>query len=684
MLFRLPHFIRWPLSAALAAAAVAAVADDSTPGKINIEADSLSQGNTARAVGNVRACFGDYVLQTEILEYDRDSDVLFAPSSFELQAGGRILRGGSLRYSPRAQSGEAADFDIVVGDDGLHAAGEKLIFQNQNFSAKNADISSCKPESRDWSLRVGDLRQEGDVVSARHLWFRAGEVPVMYLPTMRLHTSDEKRSGFLRPLGEYSSGDGFNFGLPYYFFWKDNADFTLTPQWFSEHGLLLDGEARYVLPNQKGQAEISWTPLEGKGRGRQSFSHAWSGGRWRLAAAAENVSDDNYFSDFSDNSDQLALRNLSRRAAAEYRGDNWRWSVAMESFKTINYSGPPPHDLLPQTRLRYDDSGGDYQWSGEWEYSRFVANQKQPHEGDRWRWNGFLRRRLLLGGWEAHPEAGLHAVKYPGGAAFMTPYGRTRLESAHYPLPALGGSYQLRATYAYARQSRQNNAPLFDTALREFSSGGIYDWNRFSGGDRAADANVAAYGAHFRRRDEADGRELWTLEFAQRYYFRRPRIVLPGESSPPERGFANLFAELKARPDKRWKLEGNAEWNPADKSFESVYADARADFGGRRLLRVGGLFEKDKSLVLGGALPLGKRADGAALAHYLLGKDKITESSAALEIRGECGCWLLHLKINNVLTSERRRKQSYSVGLTLRGLGSAGGRGYQSIADDLR
>ena len=89
-----------------------------------------------------------------------------------------------------------------------------------------------------------------------------------------------------------------------------------------------------------------------------------------------------------------------------------------------------------------------------------------------------------------------------------------------------------------------------------FSSGGIYDWNRFSGGDRAADANVAAYGAHFRRRDEADGRELWTLEFAQRYYFRRPRIVLPGESSPPERGFANLFAELKARPDKRWKLEG--------------------------------------------------------------------------------------------------------------------------------
>ena len=84
-------------------------------------------------------------------------------------------------------------------------------------------------------------------------------------------------------------------------------------------------------------------------------------------------------------------------------------------------------------------------------------------------------------------------------------------------------------------------------------------------------------------------------------------------------------------------------------------------------LRVGGLFEKDESLVLGGALPLGKRADGAALAHYLLGKDKITESSAALEIRGECGCWLLHLKINNVLTSERRRKQSYSVGLTLRG-----------------
>ncbi|MBE8158859.1 MAG: LPS-assembly protein LptD [Betaproteobacteria bacterium] len=553
-----------------------------------------------------------------------------------------------------------------------------MYFAEDAFLAHNVEISSCKPESRDWVLRAEEVRQKENGLLARGAWLYARGVPAFYLPAVWVNTGDTKQSGLLPPAVEYSGGGRIR--LPYYFFLAENYDATITPEWLGGHGFLVGGDFRYLAKTYGGDAHISWNPGGDGGRGRQRIAHNWKSGNWRVNIAADNVSDDEYFSDFSDDSALLAARNLPRRIFAEYAREDWSGSALVESIKTLDYAGTPPPDRLPQLRLRRDGGGGGFFWHSEWEWTRFVAAAAQ-NGGGRWLWRGAVRRRFSVGAAELTPESGVHAAKYPGGAAFLTPFARIRAESAYYPLPG-GGNYRLRAAYAYAPESNQNNAPVYDTALRELSAGGIYDWNRFSGGDRASDASVAAYGAEMRFWDAAAGRERVALEIAQRYYFRRPRLVLENETSPPERGFANLLAELRLKSG-RWKAESNAEWSPADNSFESVYADVRADFGGR-LLRLGGLLEEEKNIIAGGAFPLGRRADFSFLLRYILDDDRVAEANAALAVRGECGCWKFYLQGKNLITAEDDNKVSYSFGLELTGLGKMGGNGYDKIAAELR
>ena len=668
---------------------------DAPDGKIKIEARKMYGRDIAHAEGDVEACFNGYLLKTEQLEYHRQNDELRAPYEFELHApdNAGVLRGESLTYWPGQNTGEAENAVINMGESGLRATGEKLYFQNNLLIAQNASMTSCKGETPAWSVYAESTKQQGDKVDVNNAWLRAGGAKVMYFPRFRLYTSDRKRSGFLPPEVRYNSGEGGHFKQPYYVFLAENYDATITPEWFANHGFLVGGEFRYLVDDHLGNAELFWAPKDG-GRGRQNFSHMWQSQHWRVHAFSDNVSDEDYFADFSEDSTLLAMRNLSRGGRAEYEHGDWRGQLAYESFKTINYTGTPPHDLAPQLQVSHHGGSGAYSWNSQWEYANFLANDPQQLSGQRWLWRAGASRRFGFGGAAVFPESGFHAVKYNDtsaenrdansgindDAAFITPYMRLRTELGDRPLPG-GGSYQVRGVYAYAPETTQSDAPIYDTALRRFSAGGIYDWNRFVGGDRAADAHVAAYGADFRWRDA--GRESLYLELAQRYYFRRPQVTLPDEGTPPEIGFANLLAALRGETGK-WKIKGDAEWNPTDSQIESAYVDARADFGRGRLVRAGGVFGEDESVLLGGASPLGGTTEAAFLARYLLGDDRIAESEIALVTRGECGCWSLFVRAGNLITAKNDAKRSYSIGFELKGLGRAGNNGYQSIIGDLR
>ena len=686
------HCIRLFVLAALALSANSYAADrasdKTTSKKAQIEADTLSgDEKTVRAKGRVRACFDSYILRAEVLEYRAQDGFMHAPDKFELYRddGDQLLSGDSFRYWHDNQLGEIDNAQAVIGEQKLYARSKTAHLREKHISAQDVQVTSCKPDSVGWEIRADSVQIENEIITIDDAWLKVGRVPLFYIPYFVINTNDEKRSGLLPPDARFSNAEGIYLAQPYYFNLADNYDATFTPQLFTEQGILLNGEFRYLTKQQQGEINIDWLP-SGNDRGRQYIQHQWTGRDWQIKVDADNVSDSQYFNDFSDDNKLLAARNLPRRVSGSYIYNNWQAAATAETFQTLDFNGDLPHDRLPWAQLQYQNIYHDYVGRSEWDYTRFVANRAAQPSGGRWLWRATLWRRFDVGGVEVFPEIGWHAAKYSGESegAFFTPYTRLRVESGGYSLPGISnGSYDLLAVYAYAPKTRQENIPLFDTALRELTLGGIYDWNRFSGGDRASDANVAAYGISFRLWDDKNNEQA-IIEFAQRYYLRRPRLTIVEERNPPERGFSNFLASWQAKIDRRWKTEGDIEWNPERGSSERFYADLRADFGKRRLLRIGALIDEEESLLLGSGLPLGKRVDFSFFARYLLNTDKITDAEAAIAVRAECGCWEVFFKFQNILTSDSKNKISYSVGLQLTGLGTLGSNSYKNIIDNIK
>ena len=86
-------------------------------------------------------------------------------------------------------------------------------------------------------------------------------MPIFYLPYFQHPDPSVKRqSGFLMPSHSNSSTLGYSVEVPYYFALAPNADFTLHPRYFSDHGVLWQGEWRHRLAT--GQYNVKFAAID--------------------------------------------------------------------------------------------------------------------------------------------------------------------------------------------------------------------------------------------------------------------------------------------------------------------------------------------------------------------------------------------------------------------------------------
>jgi LPS-assembly protein len=112
----------------------------------------------------------------------------------------------------------------------------------------DATYSTCDPGDRKWEIQGKqiDMDRDKNVGTAHDAVVRIGNVPVLYLPWFQFSLDNDRKSGFLIPSFGSSSHSGFMFTVPYYFNLAPNYDATLTARLYSERGVMLDGEFRYL------------------------------------------------------------------------------------------------------------------------------------------------------------------------------------------------------------------------------------------------------------------------------------------------------------------------------------------------------------------------------------------------------------------------------------------------------
>ena len=194
-------------------------------------------------------------IEADRILYNIDESFINISGNLHLFEKNNEVRASEGQVQLGDQTGFFKDASVFWVDNSLFVSAdliEKTAKQTYHF--KDGKFTACPPEkdkAPDWSFRGRDVKIALDEYARlKHATFRVRDVPVLYLPYLRLALGSEKKSGFLFP--EYSTSQRSGTGLvaPFFINLSPSYDMTLYPGYYSDRGTVLAGEFRYLAADK--------------------------------------------------------------------------------------------------------------------------------------------------------------------------------------------------------------------------------------------------------------------------------------------------------------------------------------------------------------------------------------------------------------------------------------------------
>jgi LPS-assembly protein len=322
--------------------------------------------------------------------------------------------------------------------------------------------------------------------------------------------------------------------------------------------------------------------------------------RLRLSVATENVSDTQYFQDFSQGPEGTSTAFVERRATLSYRDDHWRIDGEAQHYQTIDDTlvlGNRPYSRVPSIVASSDfgwGPGSIVRYGFDSELTRFdkdithLTNCVIVSPGyaspcvTGWRADITPTASLNLSGpgYFVRPAVAYNAAQYELNNTLP---GEDKSPSRNLPIASFDTGLQFerdldsgahrritlepRMMYLYAPYRNQNAIPVFDTALPDLVPVELFRTNRYVGADRVSDADQVAYGVTSRLLDGHDGRQFIAITIGQIYYFETPRVLLPYEA-PLVGSRSDTVTQLAINAFQDWNSNIGLQWSPQESRFE--------------------------------------------------------------------------------------------------------------------
>ncbi|MEN1727046.1 MAG: LPS assembly protein LptD [Pseudomonadota bacterium] len=651
-----------------------------------------------RFADNVRVEQGDQQLATSELIYNRET--------------GRIDLPGWLNYSDALIDLEAGSGWVVTGDnrgrfedveyrfqrgDGSGSAGVVELVSETRAEVEVFDFTTCDPDDPDWELKAGsvdlDLDKGQGVARNARLEFKG--VPIFYAPWMSFPLDDRRKSGFLYPRLGFSSDDGLDLSVPYYWNIAPNHDATLTPRWIQDRGAMLGLEYRFMTARQSGQLDLEVLPDDREEDDSRYFGQfqyaAVLAPRWRFDANLRRASDETYFLDLGGDLADSALQFLQSTAGLRGSGRTWSMSLSADAFQVLDETvteAREPYRRLPRLLFTLDQPLSqrlDLQLDSELVY----FDRDQGVTGARMDLYPRLRYNWIAPGGFLRPTVGLRSTAYElSGAEDNSPSRTLPIASVDAGLifeRALDDgrtqTLEPRLFYLYAPFRDQTDLPDFDTRELTFGFSQLFSDNRFSGPDRQGDANQLTAALTTRLLDDEDGRSLMDFSVGQIFYFRDLRVELDGPVNP-DRDRSSTVAEFNWRPAQAIVASAGLEWDTEENETRVVQLGLSYRGEQGRQAALGYRFRRDRvdQVDVRFRLPVRDNLAFIGRANYSFEDDEALELLAGIEY--ESCCWAVRL-IGREYVRDRDADTRTAVFLELhlKGLGSLGRRPYPLFAD---
>lgn len=547
----------------------------------------------------------DALLRTDFLTYDTETTDYTATGHVRYQDASMLMSADKARgtTTPNVTYLDNVRYQMLdQRGNGVAAIVNQTDPDHTKMTA--GTFSTCDPTERQWEMRsdnleIDKIKNEG---YGHGVTLAYQGVPFMWLPYISFPIDEDRHSGFLMPVMNYSSRKGFKLGIPYYFDLAPNYDATLKPIEFTKRGPMLDSEFRYISEWDRLQLNLGYMPndqVTDSSRGYLRLQN-WTNfsSNWGATVDIHRVSDNVYLRDFGDSFQSTAISLLPSSAYVNGHGSWWNMSIGGDMWQVSDPSMEPvcagggapgtcsnpavfkPYTRLPRVTFNAAEKFGDLEVGMESEYVNF--SRAYSVTGQRLDLYPHISYPIESLAWFIRPTIGYRFTKYDlSNLNFADPTQLRPNVAASRSLPivsldsglfferdtklfgnSLIQTLEPRLFYLYVPYRNQDRLPNFDTSLPSMDFPSLFRTNAYTGGDRQSDANQATFALTSRLIDAESGDQFLSASIGQIRYFKTPRVNLLPYYAPLAYTGKDIFTEVQVRINRNWSVTWDQQWNP--------------------------------------------------------------------------------------------------------------------------
>jgi LPS-assembly protein len=661
--------------------------------EVSIDANSFLpiSESTIKVAGDVCVQMQNQRLTTQELFYDDKNQIIKIDNQFNFSDKKQTIEAKLAEIEIEKNKVKMSNLNYTLLESNANGGADELKI-NENIShLTGLTYSTCPPNDTQWYVKSesADLDLDSQIGTFRKMSLRFKGVPILYLPYAKMPLNNQRLSGFLIPSVGYSSTNGSDFSIPYYFNISENMDATLTPRILSKRGVMLGTEFRYLNQDYNGEFYADFLPSDKEDRidrGYAEFNHHHSlNQNWKINTSLNHVSDSNYFEDFGNNIYSTSRSYLYSFLDINGYGDNWLFKTQINDYQIISDSislNSQPYQTLPRIDYSWFQNnskssfnyGIDTQWVNFYRESSITTHRIdlipyiEKHFQNSWsRLTPKLAWRYTSWNYENTEFSTIQNLEDNRSLPIASLDYRITLEKQFQD--GSFNSLEPRFFYLYSPYRDQQNIPLFDTHELTYGTNVLFQPNSFSGADRQSDANQLTLALTQRHLDK-NGAERWNLTLGQIQYFKEPLVSLDGDfihrdASPFIAEYNYFYRNWKATASVHWDAEENTTERALLKFQRKGENNSLFNFAYR--FRQGKIEQLDSSVVL----PITQKNRFIARWNYSLDSNSTIEAIAGFEFK-DC-CWATRLVARRHVYNEAGdTKTGIYFELQLNGLGSIG------------
>ncbi len=206
----------------------------------------IKQSSSYVAEGHVVLQSGERTMKAERATFHKESGTVTLEGDVLIQYGEDWIRGERVVWHIERQSGYVERGRVYFTKNHFYIEAERIEKrENDEYIMENGFVTTCLAAS-DWTIHYKYFRVPlKGMAEGRSIVFRAGSVPIVFIPWAFIPVTSDRQSGFLRPTVGFSSLNGMEIEIPYYWAIDAHQDATFFGDVLQRRGVMGGVEYRW-------------------------------------------------------------------------------------------------------------------------------------------------------------------------------------------------------------------------------------------------------------------------------------------------------------------------------------------------------------------------------------------------------------------------------------------------------